>query len=221
MRVAVVGGGAWGTACAIHLARRGASTILWLYEPALCEIIKKTRENSYYLPGALIPEAVECTHLLEHAVEASDNVILATPSFALRSVLQQAAPYLSGKNILVLTKGLEIETFLRMSEVASQIVGAQASVAILSGPSFAQEVAKGVFTAVVIASQSKKVSRHFQEMLHNERLRVYTSEDVIGVELGGALKNVMAIGAGMIQGLKLGRTLRQPMSPGHLPRYDD
>jgi len=204
MRVAVIGGGAWGTACAIHLVKKGANTLLWLYEPELCEIIGRTRENSYYLPGITIPNTVECTHLLEQAVKASDNIILATPSFALRSILQQTAPYLSGKTILILTKGLEVKTFLRMSEVASQIVGIQASVAILSGPSFAQEVAKGVFTAVVIASQSKQVSRHFQEMLHNERLRVYTSEDVVGVELGGALKNVMAIGAGMIQGLKLG-----------------
>jgi glycerol-3-phosphate dehydrogenase (NAD(P)+) len=204
MRITVVGGGAWGTACAIHLARRGAKPLLWLYEPELCETINRTRENSYYLPGAPIPEAIECTYLLEHAVGASDNIILATPSFALRSVLQRAAPYFSGKNILILTKGLEIETFLRMSEVALQIVGAESNVAVLSGPSFAKEVAKGVFTAVVIASRHKQVSGHFQEMLHNERLRVYTSEDVIGVELGGALKNVMAIGAGMIEGLRLG-----------------
>ena len=204
MRVAVIGGGAWGTACAIHLVRRGNSALLWLYEPELCEIINRTRENSYYLPGIRIPEAIECTHLLEQAVEGSNNIILATPSFALRSVLQQAAPYLREKNILILTKGLETETFLRMSEVALQIVGAGSNVAVLSGPSFAREVAKGVFTAVVIASQSKQVSGHFQEMLHNERLRVYTSQDVIGVELGGALKNVMAIGAGMIEGLRLG-----------------
>jgi glycerol-3-phosphate dehydrogenase (NAD(P)+) len=204
MTVSVVGGGAWGTACAIHLTRRGVEPLLWLYEPELCEIIKKTGENSYYLAGSRIPEAVECTTSLEHAVTASDNIIVATPSFALRSTLQQAAPYLSGKQILILTKGLETETFLRMSQVAFQIVGAEASVAVLSGPSFAKEVAKGVFTAVVVASQHKEVSGHFQEMLHNERLRVYTSEDLIGVELGGALKNVMAIGAGMLEGLSLG-----------------
>jgi glycerol-3-phosphate dehydrogenase (NAD(P)+) len=204
MRVAVVGGGAWGTACAIHLARRGINPLLWLYEPELCEIIRRTGENSFYLPGALIPEAVECTSSLEQAVKASDDVILATPSFALRSILQQAAPYLSGKNILILSKGLETETFLRMSEVTCEIVGDDANVAVLSGPSFAKEVAKGAFTAVVIASRNKEVSGHFQKMLHNERFRVYTSEDVTGVELGGALKNVMAIGAGMIEGLSLG-----------------
>ena len=204
MHVSVIGGGAWGTACAIHLARKGAKALLWLYEPELCEIIKRTGENSYYLAGARIPDAIECTSSLEQAVTASDNIILATPSFALRSTLQQAAPHLSGKKILILSKGLETETFLRMSQVAFEIVGEEAGVAVLSGPSFAREVAKGVFTAVVIASRSKEVSGYFQEMLHNERLRVYTSEDVVGVELGGALKNVMAIGAGMIDGLSLG-----------------
>ncbi len=204
MRVAVVGGGAWGTACAIHLARRGVSALLWFYEPELCDIIRRTSENSLYLPGARIPDGVECTSSLEKAVEATDNVVVATPSFALRATLKKAAPYLSGKKMLILTKGLETETFLRMSEVAFETCGEGASVAVLSGPSFAREVAKGVFTAVVIASPSKEVSRHFQEMFHNERFRVYTSEDMIGVELGGALKNVMAIGAGMIEGLGLG-----------------
>jgi glycerol-3-phosphate dehydrogenase (NAD(P)+) len=204
MSVSVIGGGAWGTACAIHLARKGTRALLWLYEPELCEIIRRTGENSYYLSGARIPDAIECTSSLKQAVAASDNIILATPSFALRSTLRQAAPHLSGKKILILSKGLETETFLRMSQVAHQIVGEEAGVAVLSGPSFAREVANGVFTAVVIASRSKEVSGYFQEMLHNERLRVYTSEDVIGVELGGALKNVMAIGAGMIDGLSLG-----------------
>jgi glycerol-3-phosphate dehydrogenase (NAD(P)+) len=204
MQVSVVGGGAWGTACAIHLARRGVNTLLWLYEPELCEIIKSTCENSYYLAGSRIPDAIDCTDSLEHAVKASNDIILATPSFALRPTLQKAAPHLSGKNILILTKGLEIETLLRMSQVAFQVVGPEANVAVLSGPSFAKEVAKGVFTAVVIASQRKEVSKHFQEVLHDERLRVYTNEDVTGAELGGALKNVMAIGAGMIEGLGLG-----------------
>ncbi len=204
MSIAVIGGGAWGTACAIHLARKGAPVLLWLYEPELCDIIKRTRENSIYLPGVRIPESIECTHFLEQAAETSDSIVIATPSFALTSVLQKAAPHLSGKNILILTKGLETETLSGMSEAALRIVGGQARVAVLSGPSFAKEVASGVFTAVVIASRQKEVSGHFQAMLHNERLRVYTSDDVVGVELGGALKNVMAIGAGMIEGLKLG-----------------
>src|SRR5512136_2293155 len=116
MRVSVIGGGAWGTACAIHLARKGAKALLWLYEPELCEIIRRTGENSYYLPGARIPDAIECISSLEQAVTASDNIILATPSFAFRSILQQAAPHLSGKKILILSKGLETETFLRMSQ---------------------------------------------------------------------------------------------------------
>src|SRR3974390_573697 len=106
MRVAVVGGGAWGTACAIHLARKGASVLLWLYEPELCDIIERTHENSIYLPEVRIPETIACTNRLEQAVESSDDIIVATPSFALRTVLQKALPYLSGKRILILTKGL-------------------------------------------------------------------------------------------------------------------
>lgn len=202
--VAVIGSGAWGTACAIHLARKGAHPVLWAYESELCEIINRTRENTYFLQGISVPEDVTCTHLLREAAESSDSILLATPSFALRSVVQQSASYLTGKKILILTKGLETDTFSRVSEVVTKVLGPETAVAVLSGPSFAREVAKGAHTAVVIASRNKQVAVYFQEMLHDARLRVYTSEDVVGVELGGALKNVMAIGAGMIEGLKLG-----------------
>jgi glycerol-3-phosphate dehydrogenase (NAD(P)+) len=204
MDVSLIGSGAWGTACAIHLSRKGLHSLLWVFEPELCDILKSTGENSYYLPGFKIPETIQCTATLEEAAQASTTIIVSTPSFALRSILLQAAPFIRGKKLLILTKGLETETLLRMSQVATQILGKEAAIAVLSGPSFAKEVADGAFTAAVIASRQKEVSGLFQEMIHDERFRIYTSEDVLGVELGGALKNVMAIGAGIMEGLHLG-----------------
>jgi glycerol-3-phosphate dehydrogenase (NAD(P)+) len=204
MDVSLIGSGAWGTACAIHLSRKGLHSLLWVFEPELCDILKSTGENSYYLPGFKIPETIQCTATLEEAAQASTTIIVSTPSFALRSILLQAAPFIRGKKLLILTKGLETETLLRMSQVATQILGKETAIAVLSGPSFAKEVADGAFTAAVIASTQKEVSGLFQEMVHDERFRIYTSEDVLGVELGGALKNVMAIGAGIMEGLHLG-----------------
>ena len=203
MQTAVIGGGAWGTAIAAHLSRKGHDVRLWVYEPELFRVITQTRENSYYLPGFQMSDAISLTDSLED-VAGCHTIILATPSFALRSVLTQVAGSVRDRNVLILTKGLETETLLRMSQVAGQVLGPEARVAALSGPSFAKEVAVEVFTAVVVASGNQTVARHFQELLHNHRLRVYTSDDVLGVELGGALKNVMAIGAGIIDGLHLG-----------------
>lgn len=203
MQTAVIGGGAWGTAIATHLARKGHQVLLWVYEPELCQIITQTRENSYYLPAIQIPDSIDVTETLDD-VAACDDIIVATPSFGLRSVLAQVAQKIRAKHLLILTKGLETETLLRMSEVAGELLGKDARIAALSGPSFAKELADHVFTAVVVASGNQAAAKRFQELLHNDRLRVYTSDDLLGVELGGALKNVMAIGAGIIEGLHLG-----------------
>ena len=203
MQTAVIGGGSWGTAIATHLSRKGHQVLLWVYEPELCQIITQTRENSYYLPGIQLPDTINVTHTLGDVLSCHD-IIVATPSFALRSTLAPMAGRMRDKHVLILAKGLETETLLRMSEVATQLLGQETRIATLSGPSFAKEVADEVFTAVVVASRIQAVAKHFQELIHNDRLRVYTSDDVLGVELGGALKNVMAIGAGIIEGLHLG-----------------
>ncbi len=201
---AIIGAGAWGTAFSMLLARKGNEILLWSYEPELSEILQKTRENSYFLPGFTLPEKIRFTDDLDLAAQSSENVILATPSFALRSIVTRLSSKLTGKRILILTKGLESERLLRMSQVVHDILGEKAHVAVLSGPSFAREVACHAFTSVVVASSDGTVSRYFQELSHDERFRVYSSDDVVGVELGGALKNVMAIGAGIIEGLGLG-----------------
>jgi glycerol-3-phosphate dehydrogenase (NAD(P)+) len=202
--VSVIGAGAWGTAFAAHLARNGARVLLWVFEPELCEILQSQRENAFYLPGITLPAGITFTTDLAAAVEANDDLIVATPSFALEPTLTPIGTALRGKRLLVLTKGLDTQRLRRMSEVAGIIADDRAAVAVLSGPSFAGEVARSVFTSVVIASGEKDLARHFQQLSHHESFRVYTTEDVIGVELGGALKNVMAIGAGIIQGLALG-----------------
>lgn len=201
---AVIGAGAWGTAFAVHLARTGKKSLLWVYEPDLIDVIERERVNTYYLPDYRLPDAIECTNDLERTVNSCTDIILAVPSFVLRSILQSVSATLKNKKLLILTKGLERGTFLRMSQIAKEILGEDGQIAVLSGPSFAHEVVESSFTSVVIASTSKDVALHFQSFTHADIFRVYTTDDTIGVELGGALKNVMAIGAGIIHGLHLG-----------------
>lgn len=204
MDIGVIGAGAWGTAFSIHLARKGRRVLLWVYEPELCKILKKDRENTYYLPGFTLPEQIIFTENLEKLAVSSDDIVIATPSFAMRSVIERVSKTISNKNTLILTKGLEQTTLFRMSEVAEEILGQDAHIGVLSGPSFAKEVAKGAFTSVVVSSKDKELSLYFQIVIHDDYFRVYTSDDIVGVELGGAMKNVMAIGAGIIEGLNLG-----------------
>jgi glycerol-3-phosphate dehydrogenase (NAD(P)+) len=205
MKIGVMGAGAWGTAFAIHLARQGHRLLLWVYEPELCDTLNKTRENTLYLPSFTLPKQIAFTNNLEDLIHFSNDIVVAVPSFALRKTLEKASPHsLRLKNILILTKGFEEKTLLRMSEVVSEFVGHEDSLAVLSGPSFAKEVAQGSFTSVVVASPAGEVSKYFQNITHSQNFRVYTGEDVIGLEVGGAMKNVMAIGAGIIEGLKLG-----------------
>lgn len=204
MKIAVIGAGAWGTAFSMHLAKKGLKPLVWVYEKELYDILKKERVNTYYLPSFILPEEIQFTTNLEDVYSWSDNIVIATPSFALRTIIAQFSQDLVNKHVLILTKGLEVKSHLRMSEVVKEVVGNDFNIAVLSGPSFAKEVAERLFTLVVVASKNKELASYFQKLIHDEDLRVYTSEDIIGVELGGAMKNVMAIGAGIIQGMHLG-----------------
>ena len=205
MNIGVIGAGAWGTAFAIHLARTGKEVLLWVYEQELYTLLKDKRENTYYLPGFVLPESIQFTASIKEAATYSRDIVIAIPSFTLRETLQNIASGLKTKNMLVLTKGVERETFLCMSGVIAELIGGSADrIAVLSGPSFAKEVAHGAFTASVIASENKDLARYFQQMVHSDSFRIYISDDITGVELGGALKNIMAIGAGIIEGLRLG-----------------
>jgi glycerol-3-phosphate dehydrogenase (NAD(P)+) len=199
-RIAIVGSGSWGTALALSLARRGDHSIaLWSHSAAV----------GTYLPGFPIPQQVKPVTDLAAAIAGADIVISAVPSQYVRAVYHQIAPLLEqGQIIVSATKGIEDQTFLRMTQVIEQVL-AESHVAgipagALSGPSFAQEVAAGDPTAITIASAESGIANRLQEELSAPGLRLYTNDDVIGVELGGALKNVIAIAAGIASGLGLG-----------------
>jgi glycerol-3-phosphate dehydrogenase (NAD(P)+) len=208
-KVAILGGGSWGTALAIILSRgrRAHGISMWVHDAALSESIRCTRENATYLPGHKLPAAVHVTHEMQDAL-ANVNVALgAMPSAHARAVYTQALPHLASNTTLVsATKGLEPSTHLHMSEVIKQIVSSKFSprVAVLSGPSFAAEAARGEPTAVVLASRDAALASELQEEFAAPGFRLYTSDDVLGVELAGAMKNVIALAAGACQGLGLG-----------------
>jgi glycerol-3-phosphate dehydrogenase (NAD(P)+) len=204
MRLGVLGGGSWGTALAAHFTRAGHDTRLWLRDEAQAREIAARRENRRYLPGLPLPEALQVTADLDRALEGAEVVTVALPSTACREGYRLLARKADAGAVLVsATKGLDMGTLQRMSEVAREEAPAHA-VAVVSGPSFAAEVMAGQPTAVVVASPDLAVAERVQRALSTPRLRAYSSDDVTGVELAGALKNVIAIAAGILDGLGLG-----------------
>ena len=204
--VAVLGAGAWGTALAIHLARVGKRARLWGRDPGLVDRLRRDRVNGTYLPGAAIPPAVAPTASLEDAVDGADAVVLAVPSHGARALLRRAAPAVgAGTTIVSATKGFEVGTLNRMSEVIAHELGPQRPAVVLSGPSFAAEVARAAPTAVSVAGAcGDAVCAVQEEFRQGACFRLYASDDVVGVEVGGAVKNVIAIAAGVVDGLGLG-----------------
>ncbi|MBI1955058.1 MAG: NAD(P)-dependent glycerol-3-phosphate dehydrogenase [Acidobacteria bacterium] len=204
---AIIGAGGWGTALAIVLARNVSKIRLWVFEPDLRETLTRMRTNPPYLPGFFLPVNVQPTGDLQEAIADAQVVFTVVPSQHLRSVLEQMSPFANPEQIFIsATKGLEERTFRRMSEVITETLQSRfpPKLAVLSGPTFAREVARGVPTAVVIASAEQELARRLQQQFANPTLRFYTNTDVVGVELGGALKNIIAIGAGICEGLGLG-----------------
>ncbi len=201
----ILGGGSWGTALSLHLARAGQRVKLWVHDAGLAEGMRVERVNNKYLPGHTLPEDIEITSELAEALQDQAEVLLAVPSHCCREVLESARPLLKRLTILtVASKGIENASLMRVSEIARQVLGGEPATAVLSGPSFAQEVASGHPTALVVACADTVIARHLQKRLSTDRLRIYTTADTIGVELGGAVKNVIAIGAGVIEGLGYG-----------------
>jgi glycerol-3-phosphate dehydrogenase (NAD(P)+) len=213
-RIAIVGSGSWGTALALALARRGDhSMMLWSHSAPVAQSIGRQRENLAYLPGYRLGESIAVTTKLELAVEDAAIVISVLPSQHVRATYQALAPFLQPSQVLVsATKGIEDRSYLRMSEVISEVLKAgdwsarvgDLPLGVLSGPSFAQEVAAGSPTAVTIACAKDGIANRLREELSAPGLRIYTNGDVVGVELAGALKNVIAIAAGIATGLGLG-----------------
>ncbi len=204
MRVAVIGGGAWGTAFSIYSSFLGHSVSIWVREKELLEQMKGKRENSYFLPGIKIPENINIYNDIEETVKRKEIVFFAVPSKFSRSILRELGKQKKGIPILIsLTKGIEVESLKRVTEIAEEEIGIK-ELGVLSGPSFAKEVAEGKPTSCVIASNSEDISSMVQENFSSDKLRLYQSNDIIGVELAGALKNVIAISAGIVKGLGLG-----------------
>jgi glycerol-3-phosphate dehydrogenase (NAD(P)+) len=211
MRASVIGLGAFGTALANTLASRADDVRAWAREPAVVEAINKGRENKVYLPGIPVSPRVRATLSLEEALAGSELVVFATPSHATRDVVRKALPHLPEHvPLLTVAKGIENDTLMTMTQLLEDCLPEQyhPSIAILSGPSFAKEMAAGMPTVVTIAAHHEKVAQKIQAALQTESFRTYTSVDVIGVEMGGALKNVIAIAAGISDGLGFGLNAR-------------
>jgi glycerol-3-phosphate dehydrogenase (NAD(P)+) len=207
MKLAIIGGGSWGTALAIVLAPRAESLKLWVYEADLAARMASSHENDVFLPGCHLPDRVQITPELARALEGADIVLGVMPSHHARGLYTAMLPHLTSSTILVsATKGLEQSSLLRMSEVIEHTIQPKFTprVAVLSGPTFAREVAAGNPTAVVVASSNPEVARCVQDAFSGPTFRLYTNADPIGVEVGAALKNVIAIGAGICEGLGLG-----------------
>ncbi len=212
---AVIGGGSWGTALAKVLADKGELVRLWARDAAAADTMQRTRENFRYLPGIQLPATIEVTSDLPRALAGADLVLLAVPSHTLRDVTRDVARHGLPRDAAIVsaTKGIENETLELMSEVLESELpeDRHSSLAYLSGPSFAKEVALGLPTAIVIASRSDALAQQLQRRFSSERLRAYANEDVVGVEVGGATKNVIAIAAGAVDGLGIGYNARAAM----------
>ena len=210
-QVCVLGAGSWGTTLAHVLARNGHGVVLWAHDPAVAEEIRSSSTNEKYLPDVALDRTLDARTEMHGALEGATVVVSATPSHAVREVFEEARPAFP-KSALVVSgsKGIEIETGLRMSQVITSALSGRfsGSVAVLSGPSFAAELVRGLPTAAAAAAERPEVARRCQVLFQSDYFRVYTQSDVIGTELGGALKNVIAIAAGISDGLELGSNAR-------------
>ena len=203
-KVCVLGAGSWGSALALVLAKNGYDVSLWTRDNEQADGINKTKENTNYLPGVLFPNNIKVTTNIEDSVSNSKLIVLAVPSQAIRSISKQIKPFIKDEQILVdVAKGLEKGTGLRLSEVCKEELPNNPYVT-LSGPSHAEEVAKDIPTTVVVASENLQIAQTVQDIFMSPEFRVYTNPDIVGVELGGALKNIIAFGAGICDGLGLG-----------------
>lgn len=205
MKIGVLGGGSWGTTLAILLYEKGLSIKIWEFSDEQVAIINQKRENVRFLPGIFIPEEIEITSCLEDVVKEAEVIVIAIPSQVVREVVKRISPMITSDVVIVsAVKGLEISTMKRISEVLKEYLPAEVKVGVISGPSHAEEVSRKIPTAVVSSAQDEKTAKFIQDIFMTPNLKVYTNTDLVGVELGGALKNIIAIAAGISDGLGLG-----------------
>lgn len=205
MMISVIGAGSWGTALCVLLGQKGFPVTLWVRREDLLQKIAQTNENDEYLPGVLLPENVYFTNNLAEAVQNRDIIILAVPSHATEKICTAIDPFVKKNTTIVnVAKGLEEKTFRRLSQIIQDNISSDCQIAVLSGPNHAEEVGSCIPSATVVASCDENTARAVQDIFMSPYFRVYTNPDMIGVELGGALKNVIAIGAGLCEGLGYG-----------------
>ena len=207
--VTVLGAGSWGTALAMHLARSGGGVTLWGHRPAQVAQLRRDGSNERYLPGLKFPPGLDLADDLPSAIEQADIVLIVVPSHAFRATLQRLKPLLrAGQRLAWASKGLEEDSGKLLPEVFAEELGTTCPAAVVSGPTFATEVARGLPTAITVASNDAGFARDLASRLHDRTFRAYTSDDLIGVSLGGAAKNVLAIAAGIADGLGFGANTR-------------
>ncbi|MDK2808716.1 MAG: glycerol-3-phosphate dehydrogenase [Clostridiales bacterium] len=203
-KIGVLGAGSWGTALALVLAKNGHEVVLWSALSSEIELLKENREHKERLPGVILPDSIQIEASLEIACKEKDLLVFSVASPYVRSTAKQVAPYLCDGQVLVnVAKGIEETTLMTLSEILEEELP-KANVAVLSGPSHAEEVSRGIPTTVVVGAKTKQIASFVQEIFMNELFRVYISPDIIGIELGGSIKNVIALAAGVIDGLELG-----------------
>ena len=200
--IAIIGSGSWGVALAIHLAKLGNKVKIWSFMQEEADLINNEKKCKF-LPEITLPEGIYCTTLYEEAIKDSEIILHVTPSKFTRNTVKEYKKYVTNQTIVICTKGFEKETLSSLDEVFKQEIP-NVKLAVLSGPSHAEEVSKAVPTAMVIAAEDEKIANELRDIFMNENLRVYTSKDVKGVELGGALKNIIAFCAGVAAGIGLG-----------------
>lgn len=204
MKIAVIGSGGWGTAIAILLAKKGYGVYLWSWIQEETDRLNRDRENKEFLPGVKFPDNIICSHDMGECVNGAELIITAAPSPATRTTAKQLSPHVAkGQKLINISKGLEEGNLLRLSQVYKEEIP-QAEVSVMSGPSHAEEVSRGLPTTNVIASENIETAKFIQDVFMDDMFRVYTSTDIIGVELGGALKNIIALCAGISDGLGYG-----------------
>lgn len=208
MKIAVIGSGSWGCAVAILLAKKGYDVCLWSWQQSETDRLNADRENREVLPGKPFPDKIVCSHDMKFCVTGAQLIVTVVPSPATRTTARELAEYVTDGQVIVnLSKGLEDGTLMRLSEVYAEEIP-QAEIAVMSGPSHAEEVSIGLPTTNVVAAKNEKTAEFIQEIFMCESFRVYTSDDVIGVELGGALKNVIALCSGISDGIGYGDNTR-------------
>ncbi|MDP8266739.1 MAG: NAD(P)H-dependent glycerol-3-phosphate dehydrogenase [Candidatus Aceula meridiana] len=203
--VSVIGDGGWGTTLAIHLLKNGCPVTLWSPFPKYAKILKKTRKNKKFLPGVTIPKKIKITDCLKTAIEESDLIVLAIPSQYIKNILKKIKKFNSStKSFLSVVKGIDTASLKRMSEIIHDELGASIKLAVLSGPTIANEVANGIPSAAVVASRNRKLTKTIQKTFNSPTFRIYTNSDIIGVEVAGSIKNIIAIACGVCDGLGFG-----------------